>query len=1145
MLTARSAPSHFRSLALLGLLALPLAPGAGRAQPAPAPAWSAALGAAAPASMTPAAGWPFESNVASRRAGWSVATAGDVNGDGYSDVIATGNGATSNTFFLFLGGPGGPTLAPGYPLTGLPAGTPVCGAAGDLNGDGYDDVALSFPNSSGGTLRIYYGNASGLNLASPWTNTIVVGAASYAYSVGTAGDLNGDGYADLVVGTPGYAAQIGLCAGSTLNHGRVDVYYGGPSGIPANPNWSLFGCQFLGPYSYLGNSVGTAGDVNGDGYDDIVMGAPGANQAYVFLGGASGLPVYGGGYGDFSARITIAGTTPGDNFGCSVGTAGDVNGDGRADVIVGASNASYYSLTACGEAYVYRGSAAGMDTTVFWTEVGPVGGAHFGSSVGTAGDVNGDGLGDVVVGAPDYASPESGEGLVAVFQSVKTTMISSFFVEGNMTGAYLGLSVATAGDVNGDGFGDVVAGEYGYSNGQTGEGAIQLYYGGGDPPAATPGWAAPGDFASSNYAWSVAGAGDVNGDGYDDYLVGDPTYSDGTASGRGRVFLVYGSPFGPSGWWAGIGGAAGDQLGVSAASAGDINGDGYDDIIVGAHQGGAGVGKALVWYGRSGGLTAGQAADSVVASAAGTQFGGSVAGAGDVNGDGYADVVVGAPADMSTVSGEGGVFLYLGGPGGLSHTVAWSAHGGQQDAHLGSSVAGAGDINGDGYSDLVAGAPDYDKPLSPPFSLLDAGRILWALGGPLGPGAPGYVESGGNWRLGGSVAFAGDVNGDGYSDVVAGATGYQPAISGEGGAFAFAGSSAGLNPNAIWTQAGGEAFAGFGSSVSSAGDIDGDGLSDVLVGAVFMDAGGSRDQGKAFVYRGPLTPGASPAWSAVGGGAYANLGHTVANAGDVNGDGWNDLVFGLPGYNGRQGDARLYYGAGGLGQLRPKLARRALGGVPVPMLGLGGSGGLYFQAIGRSAAGRSKVKLEWRLAPVVGMAGATIAGRQAAFQATGAPSGIGSYNALTQSVAGLTPGTDYAWLIRTLGRSPYFPTSPWVSQARNGRREADVHVPGPALAVDLPTVPGRLALSEARPNPSRGLTAVRFTLSRGGLARLEVIDLQGRRVRLLADGEFAAGPHELPWDGRDDSGAASAVGVYFLRLSAEGEHYTRKVALVH
>ncbi len=1151
MRPAWSSLSDIRALALIALLFLPpLA--ATRADSAPplTPLAAARSAGASPLNMVAAAGWPYEYNVAARQVGWAVSTAGDVNGDGYSDMIAVGSGPTSttNTFFLFLGGPSGPSLAAGFPITGLAPGNPTCGAAGDLNGDGYADVAVGVSNIGGGTLIVYYGRPSGLDTGHPWTNTIGVGAGLYAFSVGTAGDVNGDGFDDLIIGTPGYGSQFGLCGGTTDSHGRVDVFYGSATGIPAGPSWSLFGCQFLSAYSYLGNSVSTAGDVNGDGYDDIIVGAPGATapgEAYVFLGSATGLPIYGGGLGAFGARITISGVSSGGNFGVSVGTAGDVNGDGYSDVIVGANTADYFSLTDCGEACIYRGSATGVDTTLFWSEYGPTAGAQFGYSVGPAGDVNGDGLADVVVGAFDYSSPESVEGFFAVFQSYKTTMISNFWVESNQAGALLGFSVATAGDVNGDGFSDVVVGEPGYSNGQSQEGAIQLYYGTGDKPSTAVNWNLLGDFASPNYAWSVASAGDVNGDGYDDFLIGDPSFSDGAAGNRGRVFLEYGSAIGPNGVWSAVGGAAGDQLGISVASAGDVNGDGFDDIIVGAHQGGVGVGKALIWYGRAGGLLSGQVADSVTATSSATQFGGSVACAGDVNGDGYADVIVGAPTDASTVSGEGSVFVYLGGSGGLSHTVAWSAHGGQQDAHMGQAVAGGGDINGDGYSDIVAGVPDYDKPAGP-FFLVDSGRILWALGGPAGLGAIQYVEGSGNLRLGCSIAFAGDVNGDGYSDVVAGALGYQPAITGEGGAFAFAGSSTGLNPSAIWSQAGGEGFSGFGSSVSSAGDIDGDGLSDIVVGAVFMNAGGANDQGKVFVYRGPLTPGAAPAWTAVGGGTFANIGHTVANAGDVNGDGWSDLVFGLPGFNGRQGDARLYLGAGGLGQVRTKFALRSSGGTVVPMLGRPGGSGLYFFGLGRSAAGRTKVRYEWKLDPAVGTPGPSIAGRQAAFTPTGGGGGaFGSLTLLGQNVSGLTPGTSYSWLLRTLSHSVYFPTSPWASMARNGRREWDTRVSNNPAAVGPSSLGGGLMLAQARPNPARERTTVSFALTRQGPARLDVVDLQGRRVRVLADGVFAAGLHEVTWDGRDERGGAAPAGVYFMRLSAEGEHLTNKVALVH
>src|SRR5207247_615774 len=162
-------------------------------------------------------------------------------------------------------------------------------------------------------------------------------------------------------------------------------------------------------------------------------------------------------------------------------------------------------------AYVFYGSATGLSLTPGWTAESNQASARFGVSVATAGDVNGDGYSDVIVGANLYDNGQSNEGRSFVYYGSAAGLHDSpcWTAESNQASAYFGYSVATAGDVNGDGYSDVVIGAYLYDNGQTNEGRIFRYDGSASGLPSVPSWTAESDQASSNLGISVATAGDV------------------------------------------------------------------------------------------------------------------------------------------------------------------------------------------------------------------------------------------------------------------------------------------------------------------------------------------------------------------------------------------------------------------------------------------------------------------------------------------------------------------------------------------------------------------------------------------------------------------------------------------------------------
>ena len=768
--------------------------------------------------------------------------------------------------------------------------------AGDVNGDGYSDVIVGAPGfengeADEGRAYLYLGSALGLATTPDWIAESNQVNAGFGTSVAGAGDVNRDGFDDVIVGAPYFDnGQDG--------EGRAFLYLGSAQGLGTSPAWTAESNQ---PMSFFGSAV-TAGDINGDGISDVVVSAIAYDRGeldegriFAFRGSAQGLSV--------AASWTVESNQASCAFGSSMATP-DVNGDGFDDLLVGAWQYDNGQIDE-GRAFLYPGSPTGLASTPGWTVESNQVEAFLGESVATGGDVNGDGYADVIVGASGWDNMENREGKASVYAGSAQGLGASpiWTVESNLEGATFGAAVATAGDVTGDGLADVIVSATSFSNGQFLEGKVFLYLSGNQGLATIPAWTLESN-QGLGATTCVATAGDVNGDGFSDLLLGARSFSNGELY-EGSTFVFHGSALNLSTqfFYSYSSFQTDAWFGVAVAGAGDVNGDGYSDAVVGApnYDGGeTDEGRAYVLYGDDSGVV------PLECNQAAAQLGSSVAGAGDVNGDGYPDVIAGAPNYTNGQSSEGRAFLYLGSAGGITTTPAWTAESNQAFANFGGTVAGAGDVNGDGYSDVLVAAQGYSNGQS------NEGRCYLYLGSASGlSSAPAWTAESNqpSSGFGSSLGTAGDVNGDGFSDVIVGAYLYDNGQSNEGRAFVYHGSAAGLSATPSWTFESNQALSDFGISVATAGDVNADGYSDVLIGADAYD-NNFDDEGRVYLFLGGdggLL--ATPNWTGDGWADYGQFGFSIASAGDVNLDGYSDFLVGAPFYDNGRGGAALYYGS--------------------------------------------------------------------------------------------------------------------------------------------------------------------------------------------------------------------------------------------
>ena len=505
-----------------------------------------------------------------------------------------------------------------------------------------------------------------------------------------------------------------------------------------------------------------------------------------------------------------------------------------------------------------------------------------------------------------------------------------------------------------------------------------------------------GSIANDFFGLSVAGAGDVDGDSKADFVVGAPFADPGGLVDVGTAYIYSGANGTLIYQKNGV--EANDEFGISVAGTGDVNGDSRTDFIVSAYLADpfnrTNAGSAFVYSGFDGSLLY-----QIHGAFNGDRLGGSVAGAGDVNADGRSDFIIGAErANPNNSIDAGSAFVYS----GADNTLLYRKDGTSSGDELGFSVAGAGDVNGDGKDDFIIGAPFA----SPGEFILAGSAFVYsgATGGLL------YQKNGaaGSEFLGSSVAGAGDINADGRADFIVGAPGASPnGLGAAGSAYIYSGADGTLLFQKDGTAIG-DNLGSYGT-VSGAGDVNGDGRPDFIIGAYGADPSGRINAGSVFVFSGID----GLLLSQIDGDfAGDNLG-SVAEAGDINGDGRADVILGAPG---------------------------------------------------------SK------------------------------PDGL--TNAGSAYVYGLV-STD-------------------TPEEKSNR-------------------PGRFELFQNYPNPFNPTTTIRYFLPKREKVTMEIFNLLGERVRVLAEEEQTAGERTAVWDGKDEKGRTQPSGVYFYRLKGKGFSETKRM----
>ena len=878
-------------------------------------------------------------------------------------------------------------------------------AIGDLDGDGIDDLAVGAARDDDGgadrgSVHILFLNADGTVKAEQKISETQGGLTAtlndngyFGWSVAALGDVDGDGVGDLAVG-----ARTDDGGGSS--EGAVFVLFLNTDGtVKAEQKISSADgglTATLDTGDNFGSAVAGLGDLDGDGVNDLVVGAEGDDDGGSGRGAVHVLLLNANGTVKAEQKIsdTVGGLTAvlddSDKFGWSVGAIGDLDGDGTEDLAVGArydddggiNRGAVHILFLNTDGSVraeqkVSSTTGGLGATIADYD-------FLGSGVAGVGDMDGDGVEDLVVGA--YGDDDGGTyaGAVHVWSmNTDGTVKAELKISGTaggftdpLTGSpYFGNAVAGLGDLDGDGALNLAIGSFGNDDGGTNHGAVYVLDlqslidsdGDGlwdqqedantdadDDPATNPGPDTDGDTipnyldadddddgtptasenADPNGDGDPRDALDTDHDGQPDYL-DDPatTPIDGQVGDEQKISATSGGLTGPLDGF--------DLFGHGVASIGDLDGDGINDLAIGAYQdddGGSSRGAVYILFLNADGTVR---AEQKISDTAGgltatlddtDQFGRNIAAVGDLDGDGLTDIAVGAFRDDDGGSNRGAVhILFLNADGTvraeqkISDTAGGLVASLSDGVEFGRDVAGVGDVDGDGINDLAVGSTQdndggtdrgavYILLLNADGTVKDEQKISSTQGGLTGP-----LDD--DDEFGSGVAGIGDLDSDGVPDLVAAAHQDDDGATGTGALYVLLLNADGTvkSEQKISATSGGllaDLSSGdtFGAGVTATGDLDGDGVVDLLVGAP-GDDGGASSTGAAHVVflNADGTVKAEREISATAGGltgpleGFDSFGYAVAALGDLDGDGTISIAVGAHGDDDGAGSAGAVY----------------------------------------------------------------------------------------------------------------------------------------------------------------------------------------------------------------------------------------------